>query len=291
MIDLTGVNAVVTGSTRGLGRSFAAALHNAGASVVLNGRTEAACRSAVEAIDPTGTRLGYVAGGVENEEVADALIDLCTTTFGDVGLVINNAGITKDKSLLKMSVADFDAVVSVHLRGTWLMCRAAARAMRSTGGSILNLTSGSALYGLVGQSNYAAAKAGVLGLTRALSVELERYSIRVNALYPIARTEMTAPVVDLAGPESELASVFGEPDDVAAIVPLFLRSEISGQVLSFDGKTLGVWSHPGCRYDAMVPMPGDVVGLRTLAELVASHTATLHPDRVGVLTRAALRPR
>jgi 3-oxoacyl-[acyl-carrier protein] reductase len=178
---------------------MAAALAQSGANVVINGRSEAACQRAVADIGPTPGRVAYVVGRIEDEPTAAALVATCAEMFGPVRFVVNNAGITRDKSLMKMGVDEFDDVVAVHLRGSWLLCRAAARAMRHAGGSILNVTSGSALYGLVGQSNYAAAKGGIIALTRALSVELARYTIRVNALYPVALTDMTAPVLELAG--------------------------------------------------------------------------------------------
>jgi 3-oxoacyl-[acyl-carrier protein] reductase len=293
MTDLRGLNAIVTGSTRGLGLSIATALAGAGANVVINGRTDEACRRAADVIGNRGGTTRYVVGGIADEPTAQALVDCCRESFGPVGFVVNNAGITRDKSLLNMSVDDFDEVVAVHLRGTWLMCRAAARAIKSTGGAIVNVTSGSSLFGLVGQSNYAAAKGGINALTRALSVELSRCAIRVNALYPVALTDMTAPVVAMSGgSDSPLTEVFGDPDDVAKVVVALadpVSTSISGQIIGFDGTNMAVWSHPDRIYQITCDAPWSDIQLNAAMEHIATVPADLHPDEVGAQTRAALR--
>uniref|UniRef100_V5X6A8 3-oxoacyl-ACP reductase n=1 Tax=Mycolicibacterium neoaurum VKM Ac-1815D TaxID=700508 RepID=V5X6A8_MYCNE len=290
---MDGMNAIVTGSTRGLGLAIAAALGAAGANVVINGRSEDACRTAIDALAPEVTGgLEHVVGSVADEHTAADLVERCHSRFGPVNLVVNNAGITRDRSLLKMTVAEFDEVIAVHLRGTWLMCRAAAQQMRGTGGAILNITSGSALFGLVGQSNYAAAKGGVNALTRALSVELRRYDIRVNALYPVALTDMTRPVLDLAGgPGGPLQDVFGAPADVARIVVALAgpsASTITGQILGFDGSELSVWSHPDRIDRRCHRSPWSPAELDSALRDLAAHPAPLHPDEVGARTRDAL---
>ena len=292
MPRLTGLNAVVTGGTRGLGLSMSRSLAAAGANVVINGRTAEACRRAIDAVGRQPGSVDYVAGSIDEETIAQALIERCGDAFGPVGFVVNNAGITRDKSLMNMTIEDFDEVVAVHLRGTWLMCRAAARAMKGSGGTILNVTSGSALYGLVGQSNYAAAKGGVIALTRALSVELARYSVRVNALYPVALTDMTAPVLELSGgADGRLSGVFGDPDHVAKLVVMLADSSIalSGQILGFDGAELAVWSHPDQLYSISHSAPWTEDQLHQALEAVAARPAELHPDAVGLRTRAALQ--
>lgn len=289
-----GIAAIVTGSTRGLGFAAASALAAAGANVVINGRSEGACRSAVEAIKAVAASdrgVRYVAGNIAEEAVADALVATCVEAFGAVDFVLNNAGLTRDKSLLKMSVAEFDEVIGVHLRGTWLMCRAAARAMRGSGGSILNVTSGSALYGLVGQSNYAAAKGGIIALTRALSIELARYDIRVNALYPVALTDMTAPVLELSkGAHTSLRSIFGDPAHVARIVVqlAFSSSSLTSQVIAFDGTELALWTHPDQLHQIRHDAPWTDTELGSAIDELVRRPAELHPDSVGLATRQAL---
>lgn len=293
MTDLSGVNAIVTGSTRGLGLAVAESMLAAGARVVVNGRTEQACRAALEQLGGEGDHLTYVAGGVDQESTADALMSRCEHAFGPVTAVVNNAGITRDKSLIKMSVNDFDDVIAVNLRGTWLVARAAARSMSAAGGTIINVTSGSALFGLVGQSNYAAAKGGVNALTRALSLELARYRISVNALYPIARTDMTAPVLKMTGAEhSPLQAVFGSSDHVARVVMGLadpLCPPITGQIFSFDGSTLALWSHPDRGYSVRHEPPWTDAALASALRHLSDEPEMLKPDAVGAKTRAALR--
>ncbi|WP_447711124.1 SDR family NAD(P)-dependent oxidoreductase [Mycobacterium sp. C31M] len=291
-MDLGGLNAIVTGSTRGLGLAIAEALADAGANVVINGRSEEACKTARDALGARKGQIGYVTGSVADESTVDTLVSHCGMTFGSVDFVVNNAGITRDKSLLNMTVQEFDEVLAVHLRGTWLMCRAAARVMRSGGGAVLNVTSGSALFGLIGQSNYAAAKGGVNALTRALSVELRRHQISVNALYPVALTDMTAPVLALSGgPDSPLRDVFGDPAAVARIVVALAAPEarsITGQIIGFDGTEFALWSHPDRVSRIRHHAPWSNLDLAETIQELSSAPAPLHPDEVGTRTRAAL---
>jgi 3-oxoacyl-[acyl-carrier protein] reductase len=181
---------------------------------------------------------------VADPEFCEQLVQACTDAYGGMGLLVNNAGVTRDRSLTRMTAAEFDEVIAVHLRGTWACGAAAARAMRASGGAILNITSGAGLFGIFGQANYAAAKAGIIGLTRVMDMELGRFGIRANALAPVARTDMTA-VFDRGEVGHELA--FPPPDSVAPIV-VYLASDaarhLHGQILSFDGTQLSVWSHP-----------------------------------------------
>ncbi|WP_194166322.1 SDR family NAD(P)-dependent oxidoreductase [Mycolicibacterium sp. P9-22] len=292
MIDLTGLNAIVTGSTRGLGLAIAAALADAGANVVINGRSEQACEAALDALGARKGQIGHVRGSVADESTVDNLVGYCGMAFGSVDFVVNNAGITRDKSLLNMTVQEFDEVLAVHLRGTWLMCRAAGRAMKSGGGAVLNVTSGSALFGLIGQSNYAAAKGGVNALTRALSVELWRYQISVNALYPVALTDMTAPVLELSGGvDSPLQDVFGDPAAVARIVVALATPaarSITGQIIGFDGSEMALWSHPDRVSRTRHHAPWSDLELAETMQELTSDPAPLHPDDVGAKTRAAL---
>ena len=272
--SISGLRAIVTGSSRGLGAAIARDLAARGAHVVINGTDSNRCHAIARDLDAP-----VVVGSVADEGTVSELIDTCVRRFGGLDLLVNNAGITRDGMLAKVSVADFDAVVAVHLRGTWLACRAAARAMRSDGGSILNVVSGTALYGNVGQSAYAAAKGGILALTRALALELQRSRIRVNAIAPVARTEMVMPLLEI---NEELAPLFGAPQDVAPVVALLASSaatDVSGIVVGFDGQRLCVWTHPSSREAVVVAVPSSLDELaqafRTLPRL------TPNPDALG----------
>lgn len=233
--DLAGLPVVVTGSTRGLGRAFAEALAAAGARVVVNGTDPDRTAAVVEGITARGGTAVGCAASVAEAGAGTRLVDTCLHAFGSVGMVVTNAGVTRDRSLARMTDEEFDDVLAVNLRGTWDCSRAAVRAMRDTGGSVLHVTSGSGLFGTAGQTNYAAAKAGVVGLTRAMDLEVHRRGIRVNALAPVARTDMTA--LFSTGSATH-ALTFPPPEDVAPVV-VFLASaraaHLHGQVLSFDG--------------------------------------------------------
>jgi NAD(P)-dependent dehydrogenase (short-subunit alcohol dehydrogenase family) len=247
--DLRGLAAVVTGSSRGLGRAFAEALAAAGASVVVNGTDPVATNAAAAAITAGAITAGGgnaigCAGSVADPQFCARLVQTCVDAFGGIGLLVNNAGLTRDRSMTRMTADEFDQVIDVHLRGTWACGAAAARAMRTCGGRILNITSGAGLFGMFGQANYAAAKAGIIGLTRVMDLELRRFGIAVNALAPVARTDMTA-VFDHGPIAHQLP--FPPPESVAPIV-VYLAGDagrhLHGQVLSFDGTQLSVWSHP-----------------------------------------------
>ena len=282
-LELAGVRAIVTGSTRGLGEAIARDLTARGARVVVNGTDALRCSELARELSTVG-----VAGSVADEAVARALVDTCAEHFGGVDVLVNNAGFTRDGMLSKLSAAQFDEVIAVHLRGTWLCTQAAARAMRDTGGAVINVVSGTALYGHLGQSNYAAAKGGILALTRALSLELARYGIRVNAISPRARTRMIEPLLDFSGERrDELAALFGDPEDVAAIVS-FLASgkaiDLTGQVLGFDGHELVIWSHPAPVLTVRRDTPWT---LGEFATTLSGELAHLHPDSLGRALKAS----
>ena len=181
--------------------------------------------------------------------------------------------------MTRMTAEEFDEVIDVHLRGTWACSAAAARTMRTSGGRILNITSGAGLFGMFGQGNYAAAKAGIIGLTRVMDLELQRYGIQVNALAPVARTDMTA-VFD-SGPVAHQLP-FPPPESVAPIVVYLAGAagrHLHGQVLSFDGIQLSVWSHPEATSTWVQPDGWTAESFRdTLVPAVMEHP---HPDRWG----------
>ena len=282
LAPLDGRRVVVSGSTRGLGHAFAVELARQGAAVVVNGRDADRCEEVVAAIAAEGGRAIGVPGSVAEVEVADAMIAACVDAFGGVDLVVNNAGVTRDRTLAKMTEEEWDTVIAIHLRGTWALSRAAVRAMRGAGGgAILNVVSGSALFGLIGQSNYAAAKGGTIALTRALSVELARDRISVNALYPAAATDMTAPVIARAGAD---AMPFLPPEELAPLVT-FLASdaggELTGQLLHFDGRELTVWSHPEPKATQVLEATWTAADIAAFFAQEPSPAEPLHPDRWG----------
>ncbi|MEU7278448.1 SDR family oxidoreductase [Streptomyces sp. NPDC045431] len=260
-VDLTGKVAVVTGSGRGLGYAYAAALARAGAAVVVNDVDADAAGAAAKSLTEAGGRAVAQAGAVGTTETADRLVDRAVEEFGRLDVMVTNAGILRDRVLWKMTDDDFDAVVTTHLRGTFTCARAAAVRMREQGegGSLVLVGSPAGQRGNFGQTNYAAAKAGIAAMVRTWSMELARSAITVNAVVPVAATAMTetipafAPYVDALKQGRPLPDFlrkgegFGTADDCAALVP-FLASDaargVTGQCVGIGGDRLALWSHP-----------------------------------------------
>jgi 3-oxoacyl-[acyl-carrier protein] reductase len=254
--ELAGKRAVVTGASRGLGRAFARGLAAEGAQVVINATSSEGLEETAKLIASSGGTCESVVGSVADESVAEALVERCVSSFGGIDALVNNAGINRDRTLMRMSAEEFDDVVAVNLRGTWACSKHAALAMKESGGCIVNVTSNSGLTGSIGQTNYAGAKAGVVGMTFTWAQELSRYGIRCNAIWPLALTQMTEPVYARRKQQAEEAgdpvpapqdAGFGDPDDVARLVAFLVSdaaSEINGQVISFNGRKLALWSHP-----------------------------------------------
>ena len=221
--------AVVTGAGQGIGREIAHVLIAHGARVVVADIDGDLAKSAAADIDAVG-----VACDVTSEEQMRSLVADTVADLGRLDVFVNNAGITRDASLKKMTVEDFDTVVRVHLRGTWLGVREAAAVMREQkSGSIVNISSLSGKSGNPGQTNYSAAKAGIVGLTKAAAKELAHHNVRVNAIQPgLIRTAMTAAMPPEIFAEREAAVPMkraGEPTEVAGAV-VFLASELSSYV-------------------------------------------------------------
>jgi NAD(P)-dependent dehydrogenase (short-subunit alcohol dehydrogenase family) len=260
-VDLTGKVAVVTGSGRGLGLAYATELARRGAAVVVNDVDAEVADTAVRVITEAGGSAVAEVVPVGTSEAAQALVDRAVTEFGRLDILVNNAGILRDTTVWKMTDEQFDAVVTTHLRGTFTCTRAAAIRMREQGegGRIICVGSPTGQVGNFGQTNYAAAKAGIVGMVRTWAMELARAGITVNAIVPVAATAMTEtvpflkPYVDALQAGQPLPAFarqelgFGSPQDAAGLVA-FLASDaaagITGQAVGIGGDRLALWSHP-----------------------------------------------
>jgi 3-oxoacyl-[acyl-carrier protein] reductase len=226
---LDGQVAIITGAGQGIGQEIARVLHTHGARVVLADVDGDAAKAAAAELDGVG-----VACDVTSEDQMRRLVADTVGEHGRLDLFVNNAGITRDASLKKMTVDNFDAVITVHLRGTWLGIREASAVMREQKtGSVVNISSLSGKSGNPGQTNYSAAKAGIVGLTKAAAKELAHHNVRVNAIQPgLIRTAMTAAMPPAVVAEREAAVPMkraGEPAEVAGAV-VFLASELSSYI-------------------------------------------------------------
>ena len=239
---LDGRVAIVTGSGRGIGREFALCFGREGAKVVVNdvgvsldgrGTDEDPAVQVCKEIEALGGEAVPSYDSVSDFDGAGRIVQSALDAFGTVDILVNNAGIVRDKSLLKMEEGDFDAVIAVHLKGTFNCTRHAAERMKEAGyGRIINITSSAGLRGNFGQTNYGAAKAGIMGMTFVWSLELGRYGITVNAIAPSGATRMTASLFERGGAEPP-------PEENPALnAPLvaYLASEQAGFV---NGQVLG----------------------------------------------------
>jgi NAD(P)-dependent dehydrogenase (short-subunit alcohol dehydrogenase family) len=252
--------AIVTGGGRGLGRAHCLALAAHGAAVVVNdpgaglhgeSTGETPAEAVVAEITAAGGRAIADHSSVTDWGATEKLIARAATTFGHLDVVVNNAGILRDKMLFSMTEDDFDAVIAVHLKGTFAMTRHACaywreEAKRGAGraGRIINTTSGTGLFGTVGQANYGAAKAGIVSLTTITALEMARYAVTANAISPIALTRMTGGIPGVAvrnpGPDGLAADGFDPQDPAnASGLVVYLASDASawltGQVFRVHG--------------------------------------------------------
>jgi NAD(P)-dependent dehydrogenase (short-subunit alcohol dehydrogenase family) len=253
--DLSGLVAVVTGAAAGLGRAEAIGLARAGATIVVNDIAAALDRSdVIDEIAAAGSKAVAVAGDIGQRSTADELVETADG-LGGLSIVVNNAGITRDRMLFNMSDEDWDAVISVHLRGHFLLTRNAATYWRAKAkendgqvyGRVINTSSEAGLVGPVGQANYGAAKAGITALTLTMARALERYGVRANAIAPRARTAMTA---DVFGDAPELTEGQIDPLSPEHVVNLvrFLASpaaqDVNGQLFIVYGPTVTLVAAP-----------------------------------------------
>jgi 3-oxoacyl-[acyl-carrier protein] reductase len=253
MSQTTGGVAIVTGGARGIGAAVSVRLAEDGFSVAVVDLDEGACAATVGAVTAAGGAAIGVGADVSDARAVESAVSRIADELGPPSVLVNNAGITRDNLLFKMTEDDWDGVLAVHLRGAFLMSRAAQAYMTEAGwGRIVNLSSTSAL-GNRGQANYAAAKAGMQGFTKTLAIELGRFGITVNAIAPgFIETEMTAKTAERIGvsfgefkaaraAETPVPRV-GTPDDIAHAVSFFVSqgaSFVSGQVLYVAGGPRG----------------------------------------------------
>ena len=242
-ISLSGKVALVTGATRGIGKAIALELAKAGANLSICGRDEArlsGCRKEVEAL---GRKCLSVKADVSNPDEVNGMVNKTLDKFGKIDILVNNAGITRDGLLVRMKDEDWRLVLDTNLTGVFWMTRAVSEGMiRAHAGRIINISSTIALTGNEGQANYAAAKAGILGLTKSVARELASRGITCNAVAPgFIETDMTAKVSEAVRKhvlEQIPAGRFGSVEQVAGLV-LFLASDaasyITGQVIRVDG--------------------------------------------------------
>lgn len=242
-VDLSGQTAIVTGASQGLGRAMAVALGASGARVACVARNAEKLAETVKMICDAGGAAEVMAADVSNREGVEKVVSTVAEEWGRFDILVNNAGITRDNLMPAMTDEQWDDVIAVNLRGTFLFARAASqRMMRARYGRIINISSVSGLIGNKGQTNYSASKAGVIGMTRSLAKELAKRKVTVNAVAPgFIESEMTHELGEVILGEVKKnipANRIGHPDDVSACV-LFLASPaasyITGQVLTVDG--------------------------------------------------------
>src|SRR5580693_8804558 len=248
--------AIITGAGRGIGREHALLFASLGAKVVVNdlggavdgsGADISAAQSVVDEITAAGGQAVANTDSVSSFDGAKAMIDQAVSAFGDLHVVVNNAGILRDRMLVSMSEEEFDAVIAVHLKGTFNLTKHAAGHWREaakegtiTDRAIVNTSSGAGLHGNVGQTNYSAAKAGIAAMTVVNAMELNRYGVRANCIAPVARTRLTLQTPGLG--EAMGKHVF-DPENISPLVAVLAADScpFNGQVFSVYGGSVGIY--------------------------------------------------
>ena len=243
---LDGKAAIVTGAGRGIGRGHCLHLAQAGAAVVINDVDIDAAQSVAAEITAAGGRAIVSAANIASRAGAEQLVGSCVDAFGVVDILVNNAGNLRDRSFLKMSDEEFDAVWLVHVKGTFWCAQAAAQRMRAagSGGAIINTTSG-AHFGSFGQTNYSAAKGAIASMTYTWALELARYGIRVNAIGPTGSTRMSGTFKGADGDTAELPHI--DPTLNGPLVVFLcsaLAADVSGQIFGCGGERLAHMAQP-----------------------------------------------
>ena len=254
MKKLAGKVAIVTGASRGIGAAIAKLLAEEGASVALCARNLAACEATAQTVRDAGAEAMAMSVDVADAAQVDACVKAVIEKFGRIDIMVNNAGITKDGLLMRMTDADWDAVIDTNLKGTFLFTRAVTRPMMKNkaadgsmqGGSIINITSVVGITGNAGQANYTASKGGVISLTKTVAKELGSRNIRCNAIAPgFIRSDMTDSLSDELK-AAYMANIplkrFGEAEDIAKAVVWLAgddSSYVTGQIISVNGGMVG----------------------------------------------------
>lgn len=243
-MQLKGKTAIVTGGSRGIGKSIALELASRGANVAVNcTKSIESAEAVIKEIRNMGVSGMAVKADVSNSEEVENLVNEVLNTFGSIDILVNNAGITRDNLIIRMTEKDFDDVISTNLKGAFICTKAISKVMiKQKSGKIINVSSVVGIVGNAGQSNYAAAKAGLIGFTKSMAKELAKRGINVNAVAPgFIETDMTSRLPEKVKEEfvnSIPMMRAGKPEDIAKAV-LFLASEysdyITGQVINIDG--------------------------------------------------------
>lgn len=243
-MDLRGKNAIVTGGTKGIGKAIALKLSSLGANIVLNYRVDSdLVRETVRELESIGVKAMAVSADVSKLSEVENMFEIAYKELGSVDILVNNAGITKDTLIMRMSEKDFDSVIEINLKGTFNCTKAATKyMMKQRSGKIVNITSVVGLIGNAGQANYAASKAGIIGLTKSAARELAPRNINVNAVAPgFIMTGMTDSLPDKIKNEymdKIPLKRYGTSEDVADVVSFLCSEEsryITGQVINVDG--------------------------------------------------------
>ena len=242
--EFAGKAALITGGSRGIGKAIALELAAGGADIALCARTEGAAESVAAEIEALGVRAAPCQADVADSDQAQAAVKQTLENFGRIDILVNNAGITRDNLLMRMKEEDWDAVLATNLKGAFNCCKAAVRPMmKARSGRIINVTSVVGISGNAGQVNYAASKAGLLGLTKSLAKEFASRNITVNAVAPglVPETGMTSDLADQVVEQMQAQIPLGRTGTVEEIAHAvaFLASEragyITGQVVVVDG--------------------------------------------------------
>ena len=249
--------AIITGAGRGIGREHALLFASLGAKVVVNdlggavdgsGADISAAQSVVDEIIAAGGQAVANTDSVSSFDGAKAMVDQAVSAFGDLHVVVNNAGILRDRMLVSMSEQEFDDVIAVHLKGTFNLTRHAADVWRDaaktgtiTDRAIVNTSSGAGLHGNVGQTNYSAAKAGIAIMTVVNAMELQRYGVRANCIAPVARTRLT---MQTPGMGEAMQQHLFDPENVSPLVAVLASDgcPFNGQVFSVYGGSVGIYA-------------------------------------------------